>query len=400
MTGVLEISVRVPPPDSLSAQADVPVASRCAASERFADALRRQLLAQNAQPARDLESPHEAALTHESAPLVDVARHESGLPHVTVPPYEPEPLHTSTPRHEPDPAHESTPSHSFAQGSELPGGDLPPVVRPPMTGEVAQPMHRATVVSMTHATARRGAPSVMPAATGRAAGNIDLRGLRAEVGSHPAVAPARVAAAERSDVSTSVATVPSTDAFGTAAESAARIRDGSAAGLQTALAVQGRMTGSLPVANPDGAKDLAGSTPSEAATHGAAERRLIRALGERLHVHVTRRAEQATIRLDPPHMGTIDIDIRHESGSLQVHLRASHAEVARQLHAIGDSLRQELAQRQSGEVSVFVYDASREGEGRQRQRQTAAWSDEPGRALDVAHDGERSEYFSLLPDEE
>lgn len=110
---------------------------------------------------------------------------------------------------------------------------------------------------------------------------------------------------------------------------------------------------------------------------------LVEQLGERLHVQLTQRSEHALIRLDPPSMGRIEILITQEGGNTQVQMRASNPEVARQLHAIGDQLRQDLVQRQHGEVSVQVQDGWRDGEGRGRQRQSqqAAGHEEPGRAL-------------------
>jgi flagellar hook-length control protein FliK len=115
-------------------------------------------------------------------------------------------------------------------------------------------------------------------------------------------------------------------------------------------------------------------------------------LGERLQVQIARRSEHAVVRLDPPSMGTIEIVIRQEGAHLQVHLRASNGEVARQLQVIGETLRQDLVQRQHGEVSVHVWDSSREGE-RQRQRAPLPWQDEPGRALN--EDGEERAAFAM-----
>jgi flagellar hook-length control protein FliK len=115
---------------------------------------------------------------------------------------------------------------------------------------------------------------------------------------------------------------------------------------------------------------------------------LTEALGDRLQVQLGRGSDQAVIRLDPPMLGSIEISIRHDAGSLQVQLSASNGDVLRQLHGIGDTLRQDLAQRQTGDVSVVVSDSSRDtnggadsqrGRGRQRDAQTP--DDGPGRAL-------------------
>jgi flagellar hook-length control protein FliK len=123
-------------------------------------------------------------------------------------------------------------------------------------------------------------------------------------------------------------------------------------------------------------------------------------LGERLQLQITQRSEHAVIRLDPPSMGTIEIVIQREAGSIQVHLRASNAEVARQLHGIGDSLRQDLIHRQHGDVSVHVSDSSREQSASQHgQRQSQAQREAPGRALSESNE-ESAKSFTLAVDEE
>jgi flagellar hook-length control protein FliK len=130
------------------------------------------------------------------------------------------------------------------------------------------------------------------------------------------------------------------------------------------------------------------------------------ALGDRLQVQLGRGSEQAVIRLDPPMLGSIEISIRHEAGSLQVQLSASNGDVLRQLHGIGDTLRQDLAQRQTGDVSVVVSDSSRDasgadsqrGRGRQRDAQTA--DDGPGRALAEAETDPARTSFSFARERE
>lgn len=126
----------------------------------------------------------------------------------------------------------------------------------------------------------------------------------------------------------------------------------------------------------------------------AAKQPLAALLGERLHVQIRENSERAVIRLDPPSMGSIEISIRHEAGSVQVQMRASHPEVARQLHALGDALRQDLSQRQFADVSVQISEHSRDADERQRQRQAAVFQDEPGRALNSG-DGHTAAAFAL-----
>jgi len=140
-----------------------------------------------------------------------------------------------------------------------------------------------------------------------------------------------------------------------------------------------------------------GARPSGASVSAisAGEQPLAALLGERLHYQISRRTQHAVLRLDPPSMGSIEILIRNEGGALHVHLRASHAEVARQLQGIGDSLRQDLAQRQQGEVSVQIDDGTRDPDGRQRQRHGQAGQHAPGRALSDVNDEPRAAAFSM-----
>lgn len=120
------------------------------------------------------------------------------------------------------------------------------------------------------------------------------------------------------------------------------------------------------------------------------------ALGERLQLQLGRNIDQATIRLEPPMLGRIDIAIRHSGGNLEIHIAASNSDVLRQLNAVSDSLRSDLAGRQYSSVSVNVSDVPRmqasaqtggqtpgqgqaDSQGRSRQDQEQART--PGRAL-------------------
>jgi flagellar hook-length control protein FliK len=129
------------------------------------------------------------------------------------------------------------------------------------------------------------------------------------------------------------------------------------------------------------------------------------ALGDRLQLQLQRNSEQATIRLDPPNLGRIDISIRHSAGVLQVNLSASNNEVLRQLNAIGDNVRQDLSQRQYTDVAVTVSATPRGQQqgyadggqgGRQpgREQQQRA----PGRAL--SDDEQSSGAFAMSTDRE
>jgi len=125
------------------------------------------------------------------------------------------------------------------------------------------------------------------------------------------------------------------------------------------------------------------------------------ALGDRLHVQVGSKMEQAVIRLEPPQLGRIDIAIRHSAGMLEVNISATHGEVLRQLQTVSDNLRNDLSQRQFTEVAVTVAPAPKnqaapfgdpqQGRGRQQGRDQE--DNQPGRAL--AETGNADTSFSL-----
>jgi flagellar hook-length control protein FliK len=115
---------------------------------------------------------------------------------------------------------------------------------------------------------------------------------------------------------------------------------------------------------------------------------LMDALGERVEVQMKHGIDNAVIRLDPPMLGSVQIDIRHENGALQVHLVATHEEVARQLETISRALQNELAQKQYTNVAVVVRNGGSMGQGESRGQRESEGGHEskraPGRALDDA----------------
>ncbi|MEO3989830.1 flagellar hook-length control protein FliK [Pseudocitrobacter cyperus] len=81
---------------------------------------------------------------------------------------------------------------------------------------------------------------------------------------------------------------------------------------------------------------------------------LQRVLGERLQVQVKNQIQHATIRLDPPDMGKIDISLQIDNGRMQVQINASHAEVYRALQQTSNDLRQSLTEQNFVQVNVQV----------------------------------------------
>ena len=81
---------------------------------------------------------------------------------------------------------------------------------------------------------------------------------------------------------------------------------------------------------------------------------MLHALRETVEVQVQQRFQQATIRLDPPELGSLEIFISHESGRLSVHISAAQTDVARLLASTSERLRQELVEQNSLQVNVQV----------------------------------------------
>ena len=73
---------------------------------------------------------------------------------------------------------------------------------------------------------------------------------------------------------------------------------------------------------------------------------MLHALREHVEVQLQQRQQSASIRLDPPELGSLEIHLSHESGRLTVQLSAANADVARLLQQTSDRLRQELVAQQ------------------------------------------------------
>lgn len=112
---------------------------------------------------------------------------------------------------------------------------------------------------------------------------------------------------------------------------------------------------------------------------------LVQALAQRIQVQQVQGMDVATVRLDPPQMGSLEIRIRQDAFGVQVQMHASHHDVARQLVGVAENLRQELLLR-SSDVTVSVAN-SRFAQGgsqqssQQHARQNSAHDPEVGQAL-------------------
>ncbi len=101
---------------------------------------------------------------------------------------------------------------------------------------------------------------------------------------------------------------------------------------------------------------------------------MLASLREHVELQINQRIQNATIRLDPPELGSLEIFLSHESGRLSVQLSAANADVARLLQQTSERLRQELVGQNFVQVNVQV-SADAQG-GRQQGQPRQAWQGE------------------------
>lgn len=107
---------------------------------------------------------------------------------------------------------------------------------------------------------------------------------------------------------------------------------------------------------------------------------MLHSLREQVEVQINQRIQNATIRLDPPELGSLEIYLSHESGRLHVQLTAANGEVARLLQQTSERLRQELVGQHFVQVGVQV-SADAQGGRQHGQAPRQAWLvDEPVQA--------------------
>lgn len=91
-------------------------------------------------------------------------------------------------------------------------------------------------------------------------------------------------------------------------------------------------------------------------------------LRDRLQIQVDSKIQNATIRLDPPSMGKIEISLQMVDGKLNVQINASQNDVYRALQQIGNELRQNLSEQNFAQVNLNVYsDNARQGQKNKEQ---------------------------------
>ncbi|SDT23752.1 type III secretion system needle length determinant [Halopseudomonas xinjiangensis] len=115
--------------------------------------------------------------------------------------------------------------------------------------------------------------------------------------------------------------------------------------------------------------------PAEIRLQGSEARwgeQMLQALRDQVEMQLAQRSQHATIRLDPPDLGSLDIQINHEQGKLSIQINAGQADVARLLNMLSERLRHELLGQNFSEVTVQIGGNADQGrERRQRQADDA-----------------------------
>ncbi|MEP9319161.1 flagellar hook-length control protein FliK [Pseudomonas sp. LABIM340] len=99
---------------------------------------------------------------------------------------------------------------------------------------------------------------------------------------------------------------------------------------------------------------------------------MLGALRDNVELQLGQRVQNATIRLDPPELGALEILVRHEAGQLNVQISASNGDVVRLLQNTSERLRQELVGQNFLQVNVQVSSDSQSGQQGQQNRQRFA----------------------------
>ena len=107
------------------------------------------------------------------------------------------------------------------------------------------------------------------------------------------------------------------------------------------------------------------------------------ALRHNVQLQIQQSQQVATIRLDPPELGSLEIQVTQESGKISVQINAAQADTLRLLQQTSDRLRHELLTQQFVQVNVQVGGDGRSG---QQSRQNQEGSGEVLVRVNPLHD--------------
>lgn len=188
-----------------------------------------------------------------------------------------------------------------------------------------------------------------------------------EAGPQPVAAP--LAAQMSITQASTTATLPRADSAAAPAASVAIPPETQA--LQEALSAAGATRPATEVAG----ASLAPNTAQPAATGAVADRllrlegndaqrgeQMLQALRNNVQLQLQNNQQIATIRLDPPELGSLEIQVNQDAGRISIQISAAQADTLRLLQLTSDRLRHELLAQQFVQVNVQVGGEGRSGQ--------------------------------------
>ncbi|MDX3774311.1 flagellar hook-length control protein FliK [Chromatiaceae bacterium AAb-1] len=109
--------------------------------------------------------------------------------------------------------------------------------------------------------------------------------------------------------------------------------------------------------------------------------KLLHLLSDKVHLQLGQQIQRAQIRLDPPHLGAIELNVAIDGEKTTVQLYASNQQVREAMQQNIDQLRQSLGQRMGQEMAVEV---SVRQHAEQQQNKPAFQTDEIDKQYEVA----------------
>lgn len=117
-----------------------------------------------------------------------------------------------------------------------------------------------------------------------------------------------------------------------------------------------------------------GSTATASTSAQQLGEQLLDTLKQQVSLQLTQQSQQATIRLDPPHLGQLEIAIRLDGDKLTVQINAEHAAVRESLQNSREQLRQLLIPSHGSGVDVDI-GQEQPSTPQQRQQTDALWQE-------------------------
>jgi len=116
---------------------------------------------------------------------------------------------------------------------------------------------------------------------------------------------------------------------------------------------------------------------------------MLQALRNHVQLQIQQQSQHATIRLDPPELGSLDLQLSHESGRLTVQITAVNADIARLLQQTSERLRQELVGQNFLQVEVQVFSDGQQDRHQHARQHQPRLTDEPPLAANASTAAER-----------